>query len=173
MAELTKAVVSGSFDPITKGHLYVIEQARKMVDEVIVLLANNPEKRYHFTLEERRRIIEAAVRERLGDVSDVRVEAMPNAQFTAKLAHAMGATLVVRGLRNVVDFEYEHSQQLINTAIEPEVTTVFVMPPTDLIAVSSSAIKGMVGIDGWEAVAEQYVPQAALQALLGAPIPGA
>lgn len=163
----TKAVVSGSFDPITKGHLYVIDQARKMADEVIVLVANNPDKRYHFPIEARKAIIEAAVREELGEELRVVVDTLPDSKFTASVAKAMGALLVVRGLRNVVDFEYEHSVQLINTAIEPDVTTVFVMPPTDLIAVSSSAIKGMVGVDGFEAVAKKYVPEAALRALLG------
>lgn len=163
----SKAVVSGSFDPITKGHLYVIEQARKMADMVIVLVAHNPEKRYRFSLDERTRIIEASIREALGDADGVSVQALPNGQFTATVAKQLGAHLVVRGLRNVVDFEYEHSQQLINSAIEPEVATVFVMPPTDLIAVSSSAIKGMSGIDGWEAVAAKYVPEAALRALRG------
>ena len=58
---VTKAVVSGSFDPITRGHLYVIDQARKMADEVIVLVANNPDKRYHFSIEARKEIIEQAI----------------------------------------------------------------------------------------------------------------
>lgn len=159
------ALVSGSFDPITKGHLYVIEEALKMADEVIVLVANNPEKRYHFDLDQRRAIIQGALREHFESTQAISVRAMPSAQFTAKLAHEMGASLVVRGLRNVVDFEYEHSQQLINRVISPSVTTVFVMPPTDLIAISSSMIKGMVGIDGWEDIAALYIPRAALSAL--------
>lgn len=159
------ALVSGSFDPITKGHLYVVEEALKMADEVIVLVANNPDKRYHFTLDKRRSIIQDALTEHFESTQSIKVQAMPNAQFTAKLAHEMGASLVVRGLRNVVDFEYEHSQQLINRVIAPDVTTVFVMPPTDLIAVSSSMIKGMVGIDGWEEIASLYIPCAALAAL--------
>ena len=161
----TIAVVSGSFDPITKGHLYVIEQALKMAEEVIILVANNPDKRYHFSMEERCEIIEASLEEAWGSTEGVRVEELPNGQFTARVAKQLGAALVVRGLRNVVDFEYEHSQQLINTTIEPDVATVFVMPPTELIAVSSSAIKGMVGIDGWEELAENYLSLAALNAL--------
>lgn len=163
------AVVSGSFDPITKGHLYVIDQALKMVDHVIVMIANNPDKRYHFNLEERQAIVLAALKENDDGqaVAEGRISivAMPHGQFTARSAKEKGATLIVRGLRNVVDFEYEHSQQLINTTIEPDVTTVFVMPPTDLIAVSSSNIKAMVGIEGWEELAENYIPLAALNAL--------
>lgn len=167
--QAAKAVVSGSFDPITKGHLYVIDQALKMVDHVIVMVANNPDKRYHFTLEERQAIVRAALEEnddgQAVDAGRVSIVAMPHGQFTARSANEMGASLIVRGLRNVVDFEYEHSQQLINTTIEPEVTTVFVMPPTELIAVSSSNIKAMVGIEGWEELAENYIPLAALNAL--------
>lgn len=162
---ITKAVVSGSFDPITKGHLYVIEQALKMADEVIVLVANNPDKRYHFSMEERCAIIEASMEEEFGLIEGIEVEELPAGQFTARVAKDLGASLVVRGLRNVVDFEYEHSQQLINNTIEPGVTTVFVMPPTQLIAVSSSAIKSMVGIEGWEELAENYLTLAALNAL--------
>lgn len=167
--QATKAVVSGSFDPITKGHLYVVEQALKMVDHVIVMIADNPDKRYHFTLEERQTIVKESLIESDGgqalDEGRVSVVAMPHGRFTARITKEMGASLVVRGLRNVVDFEYEHSQQLINTTIEPEVTTVFVMPPTELIAVSSSNIKAMVGIEGWEELAENYIPLAALNAL--------
>lgn len=162
-----RAVVSGSFDPITKGHLFVIGQALKMADEVIVLVANNPDKKYRFSLEQRKHIITEAVADELAQDERVRVDVLPEKTFTAKVAKAMGAQLVVRGLRNVVDFEYEHSQQLINTTIEPEVSTVFVMPPTELIAISSSAIKGMVGIDGFEALARKYVPEVALRMLLG------
>ena len=103
--------------------------------------------------------------EEFGAIEGVVVEELPNGQFTARAAKNLGASLVVRGLRNVVDFEYEHSQQLINTTIEPGVTTVFVMPPTQLIAVSSSAIKSMVGIEGWEELAENYLTLAALNAL--------
>lgn len=163
---IRRAVVSGSFDPITKGHLFVIDQALKMADEVIVLVANNPDKKYRFTLEQRQHIITQAVRDELSSDARVRVEVLPDKMFTAKVAKSLGAQLVVRGLRNVVDFEYEHSQQLINTTIEPEVSTVFVMPPTELIAISSSAIKGMVGIEGFEALARKYVPEVALRALL-------
>lgn len=165
MTSRTKAVVSGSFDPITKGHLYVIEQARKMADEVIVLVANNPDKRYRFTLAQRRDIIARSVEEELGQDEGISVQELPHGQFTARVAHQLGASLVVRGLRNVVDFEYEHSQQVINATLEPEVTTVFLMPPTHLIAVSSSAIKSMVGIEGWEELAENHLPLAALNAL--------
>lgn len=159
---MTIAVVSGSFDPITKGHLYVIRQALEMADKVIVLVANNPDKKYFFPKWNRLQIVEEST-SIWGDRVEVRE--LPHGRFTANVAKELGATMIVRGLRNVVDFEYEHSQQLMNNVIEPLVTTVFVMPPTDLIAVSSSAIKGIVGVDGWESIAERYIPTAALDAL--------
>lgn len=165
------AVVSGSFDPITKGHLYVIEQAKKMADKVLILVATNPDKKYSLNHGARIDVIEHSILEQYGkDVlleRVISVDTLPPNMFTALAARAHGADAIIRGLRNVVDFEYEHSQQLVNSTIAPEVTTIFVMPPPDLIAVSSSAIRGMVGIDGWEQIAEKYVPAPAIKALKG------
>lgn len=158
-------IVSGSFDPITLGHLYVVKQALDLEERVIILIADNPTKKYMFDRDERKQLVLESVAEVIKrDRERVRVEFLPANTFTAKYAENWGAA-IYRGLRNVVDFEYEHSQQLINSAIAPEVKTLFVMPPTDLIAVSSSAIKGMAVLDGWDSVASKYVPQCVIKAL--------
>lgn len=172
------AVVSGSFDPLTKGHLYVIEQAKKMADKVLILIATNPDKKYCLEPHARMSVVEYGILEHFGQERGIQmlsdeeivVEHMFRKVFTAVEAKERGADAIVRGLRNVVDFEYEHGMQLVNNTIAPEVTTIFVMPPPNLIAVSSSAIRGMVGVEGWEQVAEQYVPQVAIKALKGEPI---
>lgn len=168
---MTIAVVSGSFDPITKGHLYVIDQAKKIASKVIVLIANNPEKKYFFDFFLRELIVRQSIFEQYGPlaIQDGRFDviSMPDKKFTVNVAEELGASIVVRGLRNVVDFEYEHGMQLVNNHISQDVTTLFVMPPPELIAVSSSMIKGMIGIDGWEQVAEKYLPSYALSAMIG------
>jgi pantetheine-phosphate adenylyltransferase len=158
------AVVSGSFDPITLGHIHVIKEAQKMAHEVIVLVADNPDKKYFFDHDERYDLVVDSINEQLG-LTGITIAFLPENTFTANVAKQFGADVIVRGLRNVVDFEYEHGQQMVNFAIEPEVSTVFVMPPPDLVAVSSSMIRGMVKINGWEKVAKKYLPKAALKAL--------
>lgn len=172
------AVVSGSFDPLTKGHLYVIEQAKKMAEKVLILIATNPDKKYCLTPSARMNVVEHGILEHYGAKCGIQmlsdgvivIEHLYRNVFTALEAKQRGADAIVRGLRNVVDFEYEHGMQLVNDTIAPEVTTIFVMPPPNLIAVSSSAIRGMVGVEGWEQVAEQYVPQVAIKALKGEPL---
>lgn len=158
-------VVSGSFDPITLGHLHVIKEARKVCDEVIIFVANNPDKKYMFEFGERNQLVAEALVEEFGYDSAINIQYLSSGEFTASAASDLGANVIFRGLRNVVDFEYEHGMQMVNHAIEPNITTVFVMPPTELIAVSSSMIKGMIGIRGWDSVAKKYVPKCVLKAL--------
>lgn len=161
---MTTAVVSGSFDPITLGHIHVIREAQKIPDDVIVLVADNPDKKYFFDHDERYDITVHSINEQLGLVG-ISIHFLPNGIFTASYAKDLGASVIVRGLRNVVDFEYEHGQQMVNDAIEPDVSTIFVMPPPNLVAVSSSMIRGMIKVNGWEKVAKKYLPKAALNAL--------
>ena len=162
---MSVGVVTGSFDPITLGHIHVIKEAQKVVDEVVVLVADNPDKKYMFELEERYNIVADSIKEQLG-LSGIRIHKCPSNVFVAEYArNYLDATVIFRGLRNVVDFEYEHGQQIVNNTIQPEVSTVFVMPPLDLVAVSSSMIRGMTKVKGWEKIAKQYLPKAALKAL--------
>ena len=160
--------ITGSFDPITRGHVYVIEEALKLVDKLVILIAFNPEKKYTFSYEEREELIIQAIKKNtVINFADkyITFKHLPSNKFAAEAACEEGATVIFRGLRNVVDFEYEHSLQLINSNISPEVSTVFVMPPAEFIAVSSSAVKGMVGLDNWEKVAIRYVNAHVIAAL--------
>lgn len=163
--------VTGSFDPITKGHIYVIEEALKLVDVLYILVAVNPDKKSTFSFEERVRMIEQSVFEMSDSApgknfSGKRVycRRLPDYKFAAKYASEIGASAIFRGLRNVVDFEYEHSIQMVNSQVA-SISTLFIMPPVDLIAVSSSMIKGMVGLEGWKKIAEQYVDSHVISAL--------
>jgi len=162
---MTIGVVTGSFDPITLGHIHVIKEAQRVVDQVIILVANNPDKKYMFDFEERYDIVVDSINEQLG-LTGISIHKCPHDVFTAQYARlSLGASVIFRGLRNVVDFEYEHGQQMVNDGIEPDVSTVFVMPPPELVAVSSSMIRGMTKIAGWQKVAQKYLPKAALKAL--------
>jgi pantetheine-phosphate adenylyltransferase len=161
-------VYAGSFDPVTLGHMHVIEKAITMVDKLIILIADNPEKKYMNTIWSRHGMLIESIIEKFGMQvfeGSIEVDFLDHAEFTASKAIDFNATLLFRGLRNVIDFEYEHGIQDINKLIAPELTTVFIMPPPELVAVSSSVIRGMVGINGWEKVAEKYVTKAVIDTL--------
>ncbi len=119
---MRRAVYPGSFDPVTNGHLDVIERARKLFDEVIVAVAQNDEKEALFSLEERLQFLQDSI----GKIEMVRI-----AQFDGLLvefATAQKASAVIRGLRAVSDFEFEFQMALMNRKLEAGVETIFLMP---------------------------------------------
>ena len=162
MADSTtrRAVYAGSYDPVTNGHIYVIETGARLYDELIVAVAVNPDKRYMFAADERVSMLKSAC----GHLGNVRVELMPDA-FVVDYAKSLDAEWLLRGIRNDVDFRFEATMRNVNAHIGPGITTVFVMPPRELTEVSSSFVKGLVGPDGWERVVERYVPKEVLSAL--------
>src|SRR5438046_7418029 len=118
---MRSAIYPGSFDPVTDGHLDVIERARKLFDEVIVAVAHNDEKQPFFSLEERLDLL----RETAGKIDSVRI-----AQFKGLLvdfARAEKAGAVIRGLRAVSDFEFEFQMALMNRKLDAAVETIFLM----------------------------------------------
>jgi len=153
---MRRAIYPGSFDPITKGHLDVIERARKLFDEVIVAVAYNEQKRPLFTIEERI----AMLREALGTSEHVRVEMM--AGLLVEFAATQGAIAVVRGLRAVSDFEFEFQMALMNRKISSAVETIFLMPKEDYTYLSSSIVKEIARLGG---DVSAFVPQAVADAL--------
>lgn len=160
-------IVAGSLDPITNGHMFVIEQALKNVDRVHILVAVNSAKRPFFDDVTRVDLARQAIAEALPHLCHrAEVHLLPISKFVAKYAEELGAEFIFRGIRNVVDFEYEHSQMMINQKVSAKVTTMFVMPPAELTAVSSSMIKSMMCIDGWEQIAAEFVSPCVLKALM-------
>jgi pantetheine-phosphate adenylyltransferase len=128
------AVYPGSFDPITKGHEDLIRRALSFADKVIVAVAVNITKQPLFTLEERVSLIRQAV-------VDPRVEIRSFDGLLADFVRAAGATLIVRGLRAVSDFDYEFQMALMNRTLAPGVETVFLVPAFDLTYLSSSLVR--------------------------------
>lgn len=139
---MKRAIYPGSFDPVTNGHLDVVERARKLFDEVIVAVAHNDEKQPLFSLEDRLDLL----RQTVGKIDNVRV-----AQFDGLLvefARTENASAVIRGLRAVSDFEFEFQMALMNRKLENRVETIFLMPKEEYTYLSSRLVKEIARLGG-------------------------
>ena len=158
---MRKAVYAGSFDPITNGHLWMVEQGAKLFDELIVAVGTNPDKRYTFSPQERLQMLESAME------TDHRIRlASFDHKFLVHYASDVGAQYILRGIRNEGDYEYERGMRHINSDLRPEIVTVFLMPPREIAEISSSLVKGLIGPEGWESIVHKYVPEATYRFLL-------
>jgi pantetheine-phosphate adenylyltransferase len=138
-----KAIYPGTFDPFTNGHLDVLERALNIFDRVDVVLAENSQKQTLFSVEERLTMIREVVR----DFSCVSVDVLHEG-LLADYARQAGARAIVRGVRQVKDFEYEFQMSLLNRHLYPEVTTVFLMPNVKYTYVASSIIREVAMLGG-------------------------
>ncbi|HXM71597.1 MAG TPA: pantetheine-phosphate adenylyltransferase [Candidatus Dormibacteraeota bacterium] len=137
------AVYPGSFDPLTNGHLDVVDRALGIFDKLIVAVAANPDKRQPlFTVEERMQLISASLKGR------ERVEVASFKGLTVEFARSKGATTLVKGLRAYSDFDAELQQALMNRKLAPDIHTVFLMSSFAHIYVSSSILKDIAGYGG-------------------------
>ena len=136
------AVYPGSFDPITNGHLDVIHRAAKMFDRVWVAAARNVEKTPLFTVAERVALARAAVR-RMKNVSVDDFDGL-----LVKYARSKQATVVVRGLRAVSDFEFEFQMALMNRKLDAGIETIFLMPKDEYTFISSRLVKEIAALGG-------------------------
>lgn len=129
------AIYPGSFDPITKGHLDVLETGAKIFGKVIIAISNNINKNSFLTVEERIRLI----RESVKHLDNVEVDAFEG--LTVNYARQRGATILLRGLRAVSDFEYEMQLSQTNSELSPEIKTVFLITKPEYNFISSSTVK--------------------------------
>ncbi len=129
------AVYPGSFDPITRGHEDLIRRGLVFADRIIVAITTAAAKAPLFTIEERVTLARAA----LG--TDARIEVRPFDGLLVEFARQVGATMIVRGLRYVSDFEYEYQMALMNRRLAAEIETVFLVPAFDLTYLSSSLVR--------------------------------
>lgn len=139
---MTTAVYPGSFDPVTSGHLDIIERAAHLFDKVIVAVAPNTQKNPLFTTQERLSLL----RKVCESFSNVSVDFFSGLLVNYALAH--GARAIVKGLRAVSDFEFELQMAQMNRRLAPEVHTVFMMTTTEHSYLSSSIVKEIAALGG-------------------------
>jgi pantetheine-phosphate adenylyltransferase len=154
------AVYPGSFDPLTRGHEDLIRRARRFAERLIVAVAVNPAKQSLFTLDERVALIRRVV-------DDPAVEIQAFDGLLAEFARAAGATLIVRGLRAISDFEYEFQMALMNRNLAPGIETVFLVPAFDLTYLSSSLVREVARFGGDVSSLVHPLVQQALKKKLG------
>ncbi len=136
------AIYPGTFDPITYGHMDIIERAVEIFDQVIVSLGRNPEKDPLFTLDERLAMITEAV----SDLPGVQVDTFTG--LVVRHAQEIGADALIRGLRAVSDFEYEFQMALVNRRLAPEIITVFLMPNEKFTYLNSKIVREVASLGG-------------------------
>ena len=158
------AVYPGSFDPITNGHLDIIERAANVFDRLIVAVLANPRKAALLDVEARMRIIRDALA--ATGVAPGRIEVEAFDGLTVELCRARGAGSIVRGLRAISDFETEMQLAHNNRVLAPEVDTVFFMTAVEHGYVSSSLVKEIAAFGG---DVSSMIPPAAVAALAGPP----
>lgn len=129
------ALYPGSFDPITNGHLDVLERASKMFDKVVIAVLNHPTKKTFLSVEERLNLIKEAVKE----LKNVSVDSFDG--LTVRAAQNIGAKFLIRGLRTITDFEYEVQLCQTNQVIAPDIETVFLSTRPEHNYISSSMVK--------------------------------
>lgn len=136
------AVFPGSFDPLTNGHVDIIRRGAKLFDRIIVAVLTNAAKTPLFTVDERLEII----RENFRDLPEVEADTFDG--LVVDYARAQGATVLVRGLRGIADFEYELQMAMMNRHLAPALETVFMMPAEQYTYVSSRLIKEVRSLGG-------------------------
>ena len=136
------AIYPGSFDPLTNGHLDVIERATKLFDRVIVAVAQNEGKKPLFSLKERVALVSRAIK----DMPTVEVDSFAN--LLVDYVESRGALAIVRGLRAVSDFEFEFQLALMNRKLNEKIETIFMMPKGSYTFLSSRIVKEIARLGG-------------------------
>ena len=136
------ALYPGSFDPPTKGHEDLVRRSLALADQLIVAIATNGAKQSLFTVEERLGML----REAVGGEARVSIQSFEG--LLAEFAKRVGASIIVRGLRAVSDFEYEFQMALMNRRLHPSLETVFLVPAVDLTYLSSSLVREVARFGG-------------------------
>jgi pantetheine-phosphate adenylyltransferase len=137
-SQRSRALFPASFDPVTNGHLDIVQRSLHVFDELVLAVATNVDKTETFSLEERVAMLEAAI----GDAPQVQVTAFDG--LTVDFAGEIGARVIIRGFRAMSDFEYEFEMALMNRHLNPDVETIFMMTSPENLYVSSSRLKELV-----------------------------
>jgi pantetheine-phosphate adenylyltransferase len=147
-------VYAGSFDPLTVGHLWMIEQGARLFHRLTVAVGVNPDKSCTFPLDERLLML----RESTKRFHNVSVASFSN-RYLIHYAQLIRATHILRGIRTESDYEFERTMRNINSDLDSRICTVFLMPPRGIAEVSSSMVRGLIGPVGWRKIVRKYVPE--------------
>ena len=149
------AIYPGSFDPLTDGHLSIIRRAAKLFPKLIVVVGYNPNKKRFFDVKQR----VSFIREATASLPNVEIDTFSR-ELLVDYARRVGATIVVRGLRNVADYHNEYRQSKMNQKMMPELETIFLLADADEIFVSSTLVRDTIRADGQY---ELFVPESVLK----------
>lgn len=147
---MSTVIYPGTFDPITNGHIDVVDRCLKLFEKVVVAVGYQVEKSPLFTVEERMEMMHEVLKER----KNVEVDTFDG--LLVDYAHSKGAVAVVRGLRAVSDFEYEFQMALMSRKLLPSVERIFLVPAEEHVYLSSSVVKEIAGLGG---DISQFVPK--------------
>lgn len=151
---MRRAIYPGSFDPVTLGHLDIIERSARMVDELVVGVLNNSAKNSLFSVDERVSMLE----ETCANIENVRIDAFDG--LLVDYAKNIDASIVVRGLRAVTDFEYEIQIAQTNHEVEPDIETIFLTTSLQYAYLSSTIVKEFASYGG---DISHFVPQGMIE----------
>ena len=143
---MRRAIYPGSFDPVTNGHLDIIERGCKLFDEIIIGILVNPDKQPFFTVEERHDMLTEVVKSISQGGCTLRVDSFSG--LLVNYAVTQEADVIVRGIRAISDYEYELQMALMNRRLEPGIETVFMMPAETYSYVSSRLVKEVFQLGG-------------------------
>lgn len=144
------AIFPGSFDPFTRGHAALVEEALGLFDRVIVGIGHNTAKQGLLTVEARKRLIDDLY------AAEERVEARIYTGLTGEFAESAGACAIIRGVRNTADFEYERTMEAANHRIFPALTTVVLFTPADVADIASSTVRELLAFGR---TVEEFMPR--------------
>lgn len=140
-----KAVYPGSFDPITNGHLDIILRSTQFIDELIVAVVNNPNKKCFFTLEERKEIISKVLH---NHIPNNNIKVVSYHGLLVDFVHKTGSRLIIRGLRAVSDFDYELKLTMMNRHLNQDIETLYLMTDEKNLFVNSSLLREIAILGG-------------------------
>ena len=146
---MKKAIFPGSFDPITNGHIDIIQRAIPLFDEIVIAIGVNSNKKYMFSLEERKSFIEKTFE------GETKVTVKTYEGLTVNFCERINANFILRGLRNPADFEFERNIALMNQAMQPSIETVFLISEPKYSAITSTVVRDIIRNKG---NVKQFVP---------------
>ena len=147
---MKKIIYPGTFDPIHNGHIDIAKRASKLFDELVFVIAENPRKEPLFSIEERTMLVEKS----MSDIKNVRVGS--TSSLVVDFAKSESALAIIRGLRHVSDFEFEFQMALMNYHLNPDISTILMIPDEKYIHLNSTVVKEVSELGG---DISQYVPE--------------